>query len=154
MPFDEEIQQLAVSIWDSILHLPIEAESDPLPTGRRTMSACVQITGAWRGAVTLSCDEKMAAEAAVVMFDLGSAPALKLDMQDALGELVNMIGGNVKALLPETCHLSLPSVVEGSDYTMRVPGSRVVTRVPLRCGEYPLSISLLESEEQAASAAA
>jgi len=141
MPYDDEIQQLTMSIWDSILKLPVEPAAAPLPAGQRTMSACVQITGAWRGAVALSCDAAMAAEAARVM---------TADMQDALGELVNMIGGNVKALLPETCQLSLPSVVEGSDYSVRVPGSRVVTRVPMRCGPYALSVSLLESELKAA----
>ena len=150
MPFDEEIQQLTVSVWDSILHLPIELETGALPEGERTMSACVQITGAWRGAVALSCGADMAAEAAAVMFAITSGAPEKNDMQDAMGELVNMIGGNVKALLPETCQLSLPSVVEGSDYSMRVPGSRLVTRVPLRCGAHAVTVSLLESEEQAA----
>ncbi|MGN6727747.1 MAG: chemotaxis protein CheX [Tepidisphaeraceae bacterium] len=150
MPYDDEIQQLTMSIWDSILKLPVEPAAAPLPAGQRTMSACVQITGAWRGAVALSCDAAMAAEAARVMFDLAAGAPATADMQDALGELVNMIGGNVKALLPETCQLSLPSVVEGSDYSVRVPGSRVVTRVPMRCGPYALSVSLLESELKAA----
>jgi len=150
MPYEDEIQLLTTMIWDSILHLPIEPEAAPLPEGNRVMSACIQITGAWRGAVALSCDETMAAEAAGVMFALEPTDASKCDMQDAMGELVNMIGGNVKALLPETCHLSLPSVVEGANYSVRVPGSRLVTRVPLRCGQHALSVSLLESEEQAA----
>ncbi len=148
MPFDEEITQLTTMVWDSILHLSIEPEGGPLPEDDRTMSACVQITGAWRGAVALSCGAEMAAEAATVMFAIADGSPEKNDMQDAMGELVNMIGGNIKALLPETCHLSLPSVVEGSDYSVRVPGSRLVTRVPFRCGVHALTVSLLESEEQ------
>ena len=146
MQFDQEIQQLTSSIWESILHLPVEPGPSPLPAGQRTMSACVHLTGAWRGAVALSCGTDLAQEAAGIMFALDGAGASKCDMQDALGELANMIGGNVKALLPETCHLSLPSVVEGSDYTVRVPGSRLVTCVPFQCAAHAFSVSLLESE--------
>lgn len=153
MTFHEEITQLTTSVWDSILHLPIEPESGPLPETQRTIAACVQITGAWRGAVALSCGEELAAEAATVMFAIDGGKPARNDLQDALGELVNMIGGNIKALLPETCHLSLPSVVEGSDYRVRVPGSRLVTQVPMRCGSHTLIVSLLESEEQQQAAA-
>ena len=150
MAFDQEIEQLTASIWDSILHLPIEPGGLPLPVGQRTMSACVQITGAWRGAVALSCGAGLAEEAATVMFGTDAGTASTCDMQDAVGELANMIGGNVKALLPETCALSLPSVVQGTDYTVRVPGSRVVTVVPFRSGPHALSVSLLEAESEAA----
>jgi chemotaxis protein CheX len=145
MPFDQEIEQLTMSIWDSILKLPIEPDaSSPLPAGDRTMSACVHITGAWNGAVALSCGTGLASAAAGIMFGLGQADPATADMQDAMGELVNMIGGNVKALLPGTCQLSLPAVVEGSDYSVRVPGSRVVARVPMRSGTHMLNVSLLE----------
>lgn len=148
MAFENEINQLTTSIWESMLHLTVEPENAPLPEGQRTIQAVVQITGAWRGAVTLSCGAPLASTAAGIMFGVGDADASTADMQDAVGELANMIGGNVKGLLPEACHLSLPSVVEGSDYTVRVPGSRLVTRVPLRCGKHPLNVSLLESEDQ------
>ncbi len=150
MQFDAEITQLTTIIWDSILRLSIEpAESNALPH-TRTMSACVHITGPWPGAVALSCGVEMAEEAAGIMFNLGNAVPTIADMQDALGELANMIGGNVKALLPEGCQLSLPSVVEGSDYSVRVPGSRLVTQLPFRCGAHALSVSLLARERQAA----
>ncbi len=150
MPFEDEIKQLTTAIWDSMLHVAIEPDESPLPVGVRTMSASVHITGNWRGAVALSCGEKIAAEAAEVMFALGGKTPSKCDMQDALGELVNVIGGNIKALLPGECHLSLPAVVDGSDYSVRVPGSRLVTRVPFRSPLGTLSVSLLQSEDKAA----
>jgi CheY-specific phosphatase CheX len=36
------------------------------------------------------------------------------DVDDAMGELANVLGGNLKALLPEGSSLTLPSVAEGS----------------------------------------
>ena len=150
MAYDQEIQQLTTSIWESILKLPIEPQDSPLPVGERTMSACVHITGAWSGAVARSCNTGLAIEAAQIMLGVNSSDAKLGDMQDCMGELVNMIGGNVKALLPETCQLSLPSVVEGSDYSVRIPGSRMVTSVPMRCREHTVNVSLFERLEKAA----
>jgi CheY-specific phosphatase CheX len=154
MQFEDEIKELTTLIWDSMLHLAIEPDGSPLPVGVRTMSASIHITGDWQGAVALSCGEQIAAQAAAVMFDLGDAKPAKSDMQDALGELVNVIGGNIKALLPGSCHLSLPAVVDGSDFCVRVPGSRLLTFVPFNSSVGMLSVSLLQSEEQAAQQAA
>jgi hypothetical protein len=54
-----------------------------------------------------------------------------------------MTGGNVKALLPEACRLSLPTVVEGTDYTTRLPGGELVTTMAFDCEGSPLIVRLL-----------
>jgi CheY-specific phosphatase CheX len=45
------------------------------------------------------------------MFDLEEEAAAEEQMFDALKEIVNIVGGNLKASLPEPCTLSLPEVV-------------------------------------------
>ena len=147
MEFEQEIKQLTASVWESILQLPIEPAETALPSGTRTFSASVQITGVWTGTVLLSCGAAMAAQAAGIMLNVEPADAALADIQDAMGELVNMIGGNIKALLPETCRLSLPTVVEGSDYSVRVPGSTLVTNVAFRCAEHAVCVCLLRSNK-------
>jgi chemotaxis protein CheX len=147
---NEEIRRLTPAIWDAALHLPLEYQ-DAIPvSGNRTISACVHIAGAWNGVVAVSCDVEFASRAAAIMFDLADAVPTTTDMQDALGELTNMVGGNIKALLPEPCHLSLPSAVEGADYSVRILHSRVVMRIPFRSGDHLMSVSLLEREAAAA----
>ncbi|HEX8324411.1 MAG TPA: chemotaxis protein CheX [Tepidisphaeraceae bacterium] len=147
MPVQEqEMQQLTAMVWESILSLPVEPRAGEPNSGPSMMSACVHITGAWQGAVSISCDADLAARAAGIMFALDAASTGKSDVQDALGELANMIGGNVKALLPEPCQLSLPSVVDGAEYSVRIPRSRVVTRVAMSCEGSPLDVVLIEKE--------
>jgi chemotaxis protein CheX len=141
---EEEIRRLVPTIWDAVLHLPLDPAEEMPQASHRMVSACVHIAGAWNGAVALSCDTDIASKAAVIMFDLVDALPTTEEMQDALGELTNMIGGNIKALLPEACHLSLPSAVEGSDYSIRILRSRVVMRIPFCCGEHFISVSLFE----------
>ena len=151
---ESEIQQLMELIWDQMLKLPVTPlHAVPAAAGARTLSGCVTITGAWRGAVAISCSAAMASQAAVVMFGHDDASTVTAaDQQDALGELVNMLGGNIKALLPEPCQLSLPAVTQGADFTVRVPKTRLMQHVAMQCGKEPLTISLLESEELAKAA--
>ena len=48
------------------------------------------------------------------------------EVSDALGELTNMVAGNVKALLPESCAISLPTVALGTNYKINVVGTNGV----------------------------
>jgi chemotaxis protein CheX len=80
---------------------------------------------------------------AAAMFSTEPCKTSVGDMQDALAELVNMIGGNIKALLPDGCFLSLPAVVEGGDYSARVPGTRLASRVEFVCSGHVVSLSIL-----------
>jgi chemotaxis protein CheX len=91
--------------------------------------------------------------AASIMFSNDPHKVTIADLQDAVAELVNMIGGNFKALLPETCYLSLPSVVEGGDYSARVPGSALLGRVPFVCEGHAMSITVLEKRNSQSVAA-
>jgi CheY-specific phosphatase CheX len=79
----------------------------------KTMTGCVQISGAWDGAVTIQCSPDLARAAAAAMLEMEAAATSFDDVRDALGEIANMVGGNLKALLPGPTNLSLPLVVEG-----------------------------------------
>ena len=62
------------------------------------------------------------------------------EVSDALGELTNMVGGNIKSLLPAPSQLSLPSVAAGESCTVRVPGAVRISRSALLCGTGPRHI--------------
>ena len=143
-----DAQQIAVlidDIWMSTLGLPTRptepraaaSSSDP------TLDGLVNIAGDWQGTVAVQVPKALAARIAARMFRLGDTPPTLEDMQDALGEITNMTGGNIKALLPGHCVLSLPAVVEGQAYTIRVPSSQVVTRVAFECDGFPAVVSLM-----------
>jgi chemotaxis protein CheX len=148
-----EILQLAATIWEATLGLCIEPDvSGSFGNRPRSTAACIHITGAWNGALLLDCPVELARRAASIMFDTEPSKATVADLQDAVAELVNMLGGNFKALLPETCYLSLPAVVEGGDYSARVPGSKLLGRVAFICDGNAVSIAILEKMEAKAAA--
>ena len=101
-----------------------------------------------RGAVAVHCAVDLARQVAALMFNMSPENTSIEEVQDALGELVNMTGGNLKALLAEPCYLSLPAVVEGHNYTLRIPGSALVSQVAFECQGHPFLVTLLEKEEK------
>lgn len=141
---EEEIRQVTETVWESVLGLTVVRQSASPPATGRTVSGRVQFTGAWEGAVTLECSAEFARHAAATMFGINPAQTSVADTQDAMGELVNMTGGNVKALLPEPCRLSLPTVIEGSDYSTHLHGGELVTMVAFDCQGSPLVVRLLK----------
>jgi chemotaxis protein CheX len=144
---EAEIRQVAETVWESVLGVSLVARTSVPPPPDRMVSGWVQFTGAWEGAVAIECSAECARAAAAVMFGVDAAAASLSDTQDAIGELANMTGGNVKALLPEPCRLSLPTVVEGADYTARVPGGELVTTVAFDCQGSPLVVRLLRKTD-------
>jgi chemotaxis protein CheX len=146
---DEDLEQIAGDIWSTMLGLDLRS-GGTAPTaaagaeGPRVFTGCILITGDWEGAVTLDLPSGLARRAGAIMF--GGAPEEVADdeIRDVVGELTNMTGGNVKALVGGTCQLSLPAVTEGADYLVSLPGSSVVNRVQLDCDGELLLVTVLE----------
>ncbi len=150
MVHEDEIVQIVQSIWMSILGLGIVADGtsgmEERLSGKRTLTACVHLTGAFEGATLVFCTARLARRMSSVMFETPAEALSVEDVQDALGELANMIAGNVKPLLEGSSRLSLPSVVEGLDYRMIVPGSRVLSQVGFACEGEPLHVTIVQRE--------
>ena len=144
---ESEIRQVAETVWDSVLGVALVPSPSVPPAQARTVSGCVQFSGAWEGAVTIECSAEFARRAAATMFGVDPSAASLSDTQDAIGELANMTGGNVKALLPEPCRLSLPTVVEGADYSTRLHGGELLTTVAFDCQGSPLVVRLLKKTQ-------
>ena len=108
------------------------------------IGAAVQFAGEWAGAIVVGCDAEFGREAAAAMFGSERDEVQPDEVADALGELANMIGGNVKPLLPGAATISLPTVVQGADVRLGVPGARVWVGIVYRRGDSELSVRIFE----------
>ena len=145
-PQDADIAQIVSTICQSILGMECQRAMDLPGAAPATLAAWVQITGGWQGAVVLGCTQAFANRAAEIMFGISGVAPSPIETQDAVAELANMIGGNLKGTLPvsDACQLSLPAVVAGADYATRVPGTRLLNRVALDCGGRIIVVHVLE----------
>ena len=109
----EDIRVVTNDVWTSFLETygPLEWSAAPLEA-TELVQASVGIHGDWTGTVTLEMTPGTAETATRTMLHIGDAETVEDgDVSDALGELVNMIGGNIKSLLPSGSTLGLPMVV-------------------------------------------
>ena len=76
--------------------------------------------------------------------------ALSIELlHDALAELTNMIGGNLKALLPGPSFLCLSAVIEGANYKVCVPGTHPVLETAFLSEQQPFTVKLLAGKAPA-----
>lgn len=121
----DDIRAVTENVFASLTEFPIaiiDANSVDR-TGKRYVTAAVSITGAWEGTIAVSCCDDLARIITGVFFALEPADATADEINDAIGEMANMIGGNVKALMPAPSQLSLPTVTTGIDYVVSFPGT-------------------------------
>jgi chemotaxis protein CheX len=143
---EASIQEVVTSVWSSTLGMPAMGlmESPPACEGQRQLVGCVQITGAWNGAVTLHCTDVLARRSTAAMFGAEEGKVSGDEIRDAMGELTNQIGGNIKALLDGACQLSLPSVAEGKEFTFSIPGTHEIQRQYFVCDDCVFMVRVLE----------
>ncbi len=113
----ETIVEMTQGIWTTLL-----ADEGHLLAGGEDggeMSATVSMSGAWNGTACLTCSESAARRAAGLMFDLPDEELGGNEISDAMGELINVVGGNIKGILPGPTELSLPTLHDGP---FEVPG--------------------------------
>jgi chemotaxis protein CheX len=92
------------------------------------------------GRVLLSVDAGTAHDLARALLRMDeSEPVEDEDLVDAFGEVANVVGGNLKALLPVQGTLTLPQVARTAPTT---DGAHVVDRVPLAWRGRPFDISV------------
>jgi hypothetical protein len=111
----DDVAVLVADVWSAVIGIElhrcaVDGAEGAGEVGEGSMSGEVGIVGGWRGTVAVAVPDALAATAAASMFGLPADELTRVDIDDALGELANMIGGGVKALLPGTSRLSLPRV--------------------------------------------
>ena len=114
-PSYDDVQMLVDEVWTSFLGV----DEPLLPCGPGEMSvgwsAAVTVTGEWHGMVSVELPTGLAEAVTrrMLMVPESDPTVHDEDVADAVGELVNMIGGNVKSLMPGPSVLSLPVVAAG-----------------------------------------
>ena len=122
---------------------------EPIPVGdvdlpAASVSASISIGGPWQGTVLLHCSRTVAVGAAEATLGIPAAELDEADVSDILGELANILGGNLKGFASADesgWTLSLPVVSAGDQI---VPGSRGLVRVGFSCEGEPLVCEVRE----------
>ncbi len=143
--YRDDLTRIVHDVFETMLGLEIQPSVEPWRPARDRLTGAVYLAGAWKGAVLLECDHSQAFHLTNRLMSLPLPTAIDDDVRDTMGELANMIGGNLKSVLPHGVVLSMPSVVEGSDYSLRIcGGTAVVERITFETCEGILWVSMVK----------
>ena len=123
MDLQKNIIDATVEIFETMIVMeatPGEPLSQKITTFQNTVSGMVGLGGSFKGILTVHTPEKVAKAITGNFLDL-EVSEINDDAKDAIGELANMLAGNIKLALDATgtaITLSIPSVVYGERYTL------------------------------------
>jgi hypothetical protein len=151
---EQQILSLSQRLWNDHLGLNVgPAEESSHGERERVWSSCINISGAWQGALVVECPESIVRHAAVMLFASDGDETTDEDIEDAIKELSVMIGKQMRTVLPESTKLSRPSIVNDPDRKEILASLRELTDLHLSCEGRPVRIALLEKEVQTAATA-
>lgn len=137
MKIKEKIIESTTEIFSTMVMMDVSVENDNVENSgslHDTITGLIGLTGTHKGvlAVHIPNAVAMAITSSFLGMDISE---INEDVEDAVGEIANMLGGNVKTVLTENgrdIDLSLPSTISGSSYTFQP--SKDVIRVVVEFG--------------------
>ena len=139
----EMVAQTVEAVFLNMMNLEVSPSDAPWAPSHDQLTSAVHLSGVWNGALLFECDRRQACQFAGRFLSMDPPEAVTDDVRDVLGELANMIGGNIKSAVAAGLSLSMPSVTDGSDYGLRVCGCEVQDRVAFECADGPFWVTLL-----------
>jgi chemotaxis protein CheX len=147
VPTVDDLADMVDQVWVSYLdpdgHAPLVRLDRPAKTSE--VHSSVSITGSWHGHIVYASSTAAARLAAAAFMAMEADEVSQDDVSDVLGELANIVGGNVKAMLPPGCFLSLPQVVMAPAAATVYPSAVQVGELNATWKDEPVSITMWQS---------
>jgi chemotaxis protein CheX len=146
---EDQIVIVTKDVWNTVLSLEIKTiKNVDAGKDQKRVASFIQIMGNWEGSIILDCTQHLSKLFASKMFGMPLDEIRDEEIMDALGELINIVAGNLRAFLPQPCQLSLPAVIDGWDYTLSFPGGKGVNQILFECGTgQSFGITILKQSE-------
>lgn len=139
----EMLTQIVGSVFITMMNLEVLPSEIMWSPSHDQLTSVVHLSGDWNGALLFECNRWEACRFAGRFLSMDPPDEVNDDVRDVLGELANMIGGNMKCAVTTGLSLSMPSVTDGSDYGLRVCGSEIHDRIGFECAEGPFWVTIL-----------
>lgn len=130
--------------WSSTLGFCVTPASAAESLPAEALMVGVRITGAWDGEVRIQCPPQLARKIAAAIFQVDAGQVGASEILDALCELIHIVGGNLKPLLPHPVILSLPGLTGPSPWAQSTPPWQTVCRLALKSEGDPFVVTLSE----------
>jgi chemotaxis protein CheX len=139
--FENEIKEYAEFAW-STLDFKITPSSGQLDDNTENLiTANIQVNGDWQGVVALVMEHELALQLAIKTFSLEKEQVTDEDINDSASEMMNIIGGNLKSMLPQPNQLGLP-IVDLKGARLNFPFTKQLSQVTFDCMGKKFSVAI------------
>ncbi|MBJ6726895.1 chemotaxis protein CheX [Geomesophilobacter sediminis] len=135
----QSITEITKGVFSMMVMLDIEDQyplTEPVTSFHETVTSMVGLAGSHCGVLAVHCPKPLALKIASNMLGM-EVEEMGEDVNDAMGEIANMIGGDVKHIFSPgggDLSLSIPTVIYGSDYVMESVSNTESLLMPFDCG--------------------
>lgn len=148
-----KIIESTMEIFTSMVMMDISVKNENLNhLGKlhNSITGMVGLAGMFKGVIAIHVPYTVAF--AITSNFLGmDVNEMNEDVQDAIGEIANMLGGNIKTILSDkgkAIQLSLPSTISGAEYQLSSSGNvdRIVIEFAAAAGNFLVEFELEPTE--------
>lgn len=136
---------IAQQVFLCMANIEIAPAPDQISSGGPVIASILQYSEPSEGTMMLECTVGLAYAFTERLMLVPTPKSLDENVRDAMGELVNMIGGNLKGLMPEETCVSTPTVLGEMDRQLLLQNQEHLSRVCLTGPDGHLCIRLLGS---------
>lgn len=140
------MREVVDEVWEAVVGTPLAAADGTVLSGRHELAATVPYLGSWRGAIVMRLDATLARLVGARMFMMPADALSDTEIHDAVGEVCNMIGGNLRAHLSTACELGTPTIVTGVDLEVAIPDATPIASLHYRSGDDAVAFTLLQQD--------
>ena len=122
---------------------------EPVSRFKCSITGMVGFAGTYSGVISIHCPVALALKITSNMLGI-DCDEVNDDLNDAIGEIANMLGGSVKQVFSKgglDVKLSIPTVISGEDYTVNSLSDNDCVVVPFTVEGYTLLVGLTLKKE-------
>ncbi len=145
----ESHRKTAINVTQEIFSTMLGTEAwavqrAPAADPSHTVVGSIHFAGPWKGVLLLECQPLEASVFTAKLNGIAPPDSVDDDVRDAVGEIANMLAGNLKTIFPPQTVLSGHTVVEGSSFTMKVCGGNDSLRLEFDSSAGPFTVTLVQ----------
>lgn len=132
------IAEIAKGVFTTMVMMAVSEEpplAEPVVNFHETVTSMVGLAGTYSGVLAVHCPKPLALKITSNMLGM-DVTEMDDDVNDAMGEIANMIGGDVKHIFSPKgadINLSIPTVIYGSDYVLESMSTVESMVMPFKC---------------------
>jgi chemotaxis protein CheX len=122
---------------------------DPINRFKCSITGMVGFAGTYSGVISIHCPVELALKITSSMLGM-ECDEVNEDLNDAIGEIANMLGGSVKQVLSKgglDVKLSIPTVISGEDYTVNSLSDTDCVVIPFKTDDNRFLVGLTLTKE-------